>query len=305
MEQPVAFRYRGVNKRRPQGKPVGQGGVCCDGWWGPCGSEVLNSSSVRTPTVPRRSTNRAAFHGGPGIVEGPSGSGFTLVPKNWAECRQFAIGTSSRAGTAQARRAVSITSGRGQAVPSREQAALRKPVSYGACEPRSHPCEEIHQHRDGHRLGGELAPASGGDPGQHRDERRQRLLGVDECPELAEDLTATHLDGTDLGDSALGGLPPVVSRSTTQKVVDAKGCRRNPGRADRRRGRAGGRRTCSRRYERPTTIPRSAARWWKLASRLWGDRAVWTGDWHAADYQTSRSGAPAMPVPPLPAGSPL
>jgi TolA-binding protein len=46
---------------------------------------------------------------------------------------------------------------------------------------------------------------------------------VDERLELAEHLAAAHLDRADLGDHRPPGEPPVVSRSTTQKVMSRSG----------------------------------------------------------------------------------
>ncbi len=46
-----------------------------------------------------------------------------------------------------------------------------------------------------------------GDAGEDRDERRDRLAGVDERLELSDDLPPADLDGADLRDRAGGGAP--------------------------------------------------------------------------------------------------
>lgn len=65
--------------------------------------------------------------------------------------------------------------------------------------------QEVQEHRDRRCLPRGVGDHALGDAGEHRDEGWDRLLGVHEGAELAEDLAATHLHRPDLGDPALGG----------------------------------------------------------------------------------------------------
>jgi hypothetical protein len=82
-------------------------------------------------------------------------------------------------------------------------------VVRGVVRDQHRAAEELQQRRQGtlerrgrrhHRLG---------DPGQDRDERRDRRAGVDQRGELPEALAAAHLDRADLGDAGVLGRPTV------------------------------------------------------------------------------------------------
>ena len=166
--------------------------------------------------------------GGEGVVEGAvgrvggrGGSASASVPS-----RQ--LGTSSR--TRRRARAHGVDerlASRGRSARSR--AASRKPRSKRSCGRRSRrrrrtraatgSTASIRGARHHHRLG---------DAGEDGDRGRDGPARVHERLERAEALAAAQLHGADLGDARRSaGAPPVVSRSTTQKVTSSRGVPRS------------------------------------------------------------------------------
>ena len=151
--------------------------------------------------------------------------GVVEARKTRASVDSLTLGTSSRSRTRRASTAVSSTSKRGHGIPSSRLKCLRKPASNGAlCATSTRAAGELKE--AGQHLGDarRVDDHGVGDAGEHGDEGRDGLVGIDERLELAEHLAAAHLDRAELGDlRAPFGEPPVVSRSTTQNVTSDSG----------------------------------------------------------------------------------
>ena len=151
------------------------------------------------------------------------------APNNRASAESRTLGASSRVSTRRASLTVHSTGGRGQAMlAALGRGAKEADVESGVV-------------RDEHRAAGELEKCGSTDsifgasqtiaevmPVSCDDLRRDAPAGVDQGGQLAEHLTAAHLDRADLGDGvdvvavAAVARPPVVSRSTTTNVVSLK-----------------------------------------------------------------------------------
>jgi hypothetical protein len=121
---------------------------------------------------------------------------------------------------------VHSTGGRGQAIwQALGGRAQETDVEAGVVGDQHRAAGELQERRQ-HRVdGGRVAHHRRGDAGERDDLRRDAAPRIDQGGQLAQHRAAAHLDRPDLGDRVValaGARPPVVSRSTTTKVVSAQ-----------------------------------------------------------------------------------
>ncbi len=149
---------------------------------------------------------------GAGVGERPVVGG-RAAPNTTASELSLQLGASSRVITRRASMAVSSTSKRGHGRPCALREVLEEADVEGCVVgDQDAPVGELEELREHLLDRGRAGHHRVGDAGQHRDERRDGLVGVDERLELTEDLATADLDGADLGDHrpagrrAAGGL---------------------------------------------------------------------------------------------------